>query len=388
MDACPKLKLRGEQDLEKYRLQPVGPEESKALRACRAFTGDVLLVESEHDTMIPHQVIVNYREACISARSLTYRLIEGADHGLVERVHASRVHGAPRQMVQGDRVRHQAGGTRRRRKPAPSERDFGDGAGGRLRSPALLQDRVRGARSSRLPILWVVLAPCRARAFLEMLRVGRVERVVARARYRLESLAIEHREHAVAVADQPLRLQPARGLGHARSPHAQHVREKLVGQAEGVAESAIVRHQEPAREARVQRMKSAAGSGLRDLRRKDIEISVEDFPEGRNLVGDFREPLRAASAAHGPPPWMSPSTRRSLHVEEHGDAEHALAADEPDFEALARPGGRDQGNVGVGREIDMLDAVSRRVQAGAENQLGGFAGFADARGVARWQRRE
>ena len=74
--------MRGEQDLEKYRLQPVGPEESKALRGCRAFTGDVLLVESEHDAVIPHQVVVNYREACISARSLTYRLIEGADHGL------------------------------------------------------------------------------------------------------------------------------------------------------------------------------------------------------------------------------------------------------------------------------------------------------------------
>ena len=80
--SLPKLKLRTEQDLAKYRLQPVGPEESKALRACHAFTGDVLLVESEHDAVIPHQVIVNYREACKSARSLTYRLLEGSDHGL------------------------------------------------------------------------------------------------------------------------------------------------------------------------------------------------------------------------------------------------------------------------------------------------------------------
>ncbi len=78
----PKLRLRGEQSLERYRLQPVAPAESKALRACQAFTGDVLIVESEHDTLIPHQVIANYREACISARSLTYRLLEGADHGL------------------------------------------------------------------------------------------------------------------------------------------------------------------------------------------------------------------------------------------------------------------------------------------------------------------
>ena len=42
--SLPKFKLRTEQDLAKYRLQPVSPEESKALRACHAFTGDVLLV--------------------------------------------------------------------------------------------------------------------------------------------------------------------------------------------------------------------------------------------------------------------------------------------------------------------------------------------------------
>jgi len=78
----PKLQLRREQALEKYRLQPVSPQQSNALRVCSEFTGDVLIVESEHDTVVPHQVIVNYREACVNARSLTYRLIEGADHGL------------------------------------------------------------------------------------------------------------------------------------------------------------------------------------------------------------------------------------------------------------------------------------------------------------------
>ena len=78
----PKLRLRREQALENYRLQPVSPDESNALRVCREFTGDVLIVESENDTVIPHQVIVNYREACMHAKSLTYRLMEGADHGL------------------------------------------------------------------------------------------------------------------------------------------------------------------------------------------------------------------------------------------------------------------------------------------------------------------
>jgi hypothetical protein len=111
-------------------------------------------------------------------------------------------------------------------------------------------------------------------------------------------------------------------------------------------------------------MKSAAGSGLRDLRRQDIEISVENFPEGGNLVGDLRELLRP-HLQRRTSALDEPQHGRSLHVEQHGDAEHALAADKPDFEALARPGGRDQRNVGVGREIDMLNAVSRRAHAGA-----------------------
>lgn len=78
----PKLRLRTEQGLEQYRQQPVRTDESKALRACSAFAGDVLIVESEHDCTIPRQLIVNYREACTSARSLTHRVIDGADHGL------------------------------------------------------------------------------------------------------------------------------------------------------------------------------------------------------------------------------------------------------------------------------------------------------------------
>jgi dienelactone hydrolase len=78
----PKLRLKAEQSLEQYRQQPVRTEESKALRACGAFAGDVLIVESEYDSAIPRQVVVNYREACTSARSLTHRMIDGADHGL------------------------------------------------------------------------------------------------------------------------------------------------------------------------------------------------------------------------------------------------------------------------------------------------------------------
>jgi len=44
----------------------------------------VLIVESEHDTLVPRQVIRNYMGACAQAQSLTYRLITAADHALSE----------------------------------------------------------------------------------------------------------------------------------------------------------------------------------------------------------------------------------------------------------------------------------------------------------------
>ena len=77
----PKQRLdRGE--LAAYRRVPVSPEENRALSACARFEGDVLIVESEHDDVVPPPVIANYRAAFAKARSLTYRVIAGADHGL------------------------------------------------------------------------------------------------------------------------------------------------------------------------------------------------------------------------------------------------------------------------------------------------------------------
>jgi uncharacterized protein len=69
-------------DLSAYRLQSIKPAENRALTACSEFRGDVLLVESEYDTIVPHPVTANYRTAFAQARSLTFRTIEGADHAL------------------------------------------------------------------------------------------------------------------------------------------------------------------------------------------------------------------------------------------------------------------------------------------------------------------
>ena len=78
----PKFKLRQVQQLDAYRRRTFAADENRALRAAAAYAGDVLVVESEHDTVVPHEVISNYRSAFAHSRSLTYRMIAGADHGL------------------------------------------------------------------------------------------------------------------------------------------------------------------------------------------------------------------------------------------------------------------------------------------------------------------
>jgi dienelactone hydrolase len=80
----PKLALRKLQALETYRRRALDATDNRALRAATAYTGDVLIVESGCDAIIPHEVIQNYRNAYTHARSLTYRMLEGADHGLTD----------------------------------------------------------------------------------------------------------------------------------------------------------------------------------------------------------------------------------------------------------------------------------------------------------------
>jgi len=78
----PKEQLRQLQQLDAYRRMVVQTADSRALRACAEYRGHALVVESEHDSIIPAQVIANYRAALTQAASLTYHVLEGADHAL------------------------------------------------------------------------------------------------------------------------------------------------------------------------------------------------------------------------------------------------------------------------------------------------------------------
>ena len=75
-----KLELHLDRDLPAYRRRRIAATDNRALHACAGFTGDVLIVEAEHDDIVPHTVIENYVAAFASAKSLTSRVIAGADH--------------------------------------------------------------------------------------------------------------------------------------------------------------------------------------------------------------------------------------------------------------------------------------------------------------------
>lgn len=83
----PKVALNRDPDLMPYRHSVVEPGDNIALAACARFRGDVLLVEAEQDVIVPHQVTQNYASAFVNARSLTSRLIKGADHALTQKEH-------------------------------------------------------------------------------------------------------------------------------------------------------------------------------------------------------------------------------------------------------------------------------------------------------------
>jgi uncharacterized protein len=120
--SLPKQQLK-KYGLADYRRGRVTPDQNRALRACAAFRDDVLIVESEHDDIIPHPVIENYLAALKSAHSLTYRVIEEADHALSDekwqQAYTSLLLNWATEMVLGAREEGTAPGIRTHLQPAP-----------------------------------------------------------------------------------------------------------------------------------------------------------------------------------------------------------------------------------------------------------------------------
>jgi pimeloyl-ACP methyl ester carboxylesterase len=78
----PKRQLNLDADLPAYRRRSLDSNENRVLTSASRFEGDVLIVESQTDTIIPAQVIDNYGRAFTAARSVSHRVLAQADHAL------------------------------------------------------------------------------------------------------------------------------------------------------------------------------------------------------------------------------------------------------------------------------------------------------------------
>lgn len=80
-----KRRLHEDPDLVPFRNRRIAWQDNRALGACARFAGDALIVEAQHDRVIPHAVIESYLAAFQNPRSLTSRLVRGADHGFTDK---------------------------------------------------------------------------------------------------------------------------------------------------------------------------------------------------------------------------------------------------------------------------------------------------------------
>ena len=70
------------EDPRAFKTSNLKTQNSLALKGVSNFPGDILIIESEKDDIIPHPVIENYSEAIPDKRLLAYIIMNGAGHSL------------------------------------------------------------------------------------------------------------------------------------------------------------------------------------------------------------------------------------------------------------------------------------------------------------------
>jgi len=65
-----------------WRSKKLDPSEAMSLKALHEFNGNIFIVESEKDEMVPHQTIQNYVDAVNNKEKLKYLLMKNAPHSL------------------------------------------------------------------------------------------------------------------------------------------------------------------------------------------------------------------------------------------------------------------------------------------------------------------
>lgn len=99
--------LLDKDEVRTYRETLRTPGEDRALAACEAFQGDVLIVQSGQDDRIPPEVIQSYQAAFGSVNSFSHRIIPGASHAMRDpadqRIYATMLLNWVEEMVRASR---------------------------------------------------------------------------------------------------------------------------------------------------------------------------------------------------------------------------------------------------------------------------------------------
>jgi hypothetical protein len=115
---------------------------------------------------------------------------------------------------------------------------------------------------------------------------------VAFARGGLQALAVEDSHLAAAVRDGARALERLGGDGHGRAPDAEQPGELVVGECKLAGADAVVRHQEPARAALLERVEAVARHRLRDLVEEVLRVAEEHVTERPALAREGLEVAR------------------------------------------------------------------------------------------------
>lgn len=78
-----KLKSSSSPEVMDWRLKKLDSRATKSLKATGEFQGNILLVESEKDELVPHQTVQNYLDAVTNKDKLTYLLMKDAPHSIM-----------------------------------------------------------------------------------------------------------------------------------------------------------------------------------------------------------------------------------------------------------------------------------------------------------------
>ena len=201
----------------------------------------------------------------------------------------------------------------------------------------------------------------------------------------LEAEAVQHGHLTTHIGNQAVALQRTGGHGHAHAPYTEHVGEEFLRDVKLVVVRPVMRHQQPARQARADLVKPQAGRGGRELAHQHVEILVQAASQRAALRQLGTERLaayapRRARALGQRTQWRDRDAQCQL------SADHAFATDHAHLQTRMSRRDRQQRNETIDREVNVGCLFTRLAQDFREHQLHRFANGSQPRLVLARQR--